>query len=83
MADRYVEVLKEGKWTRKEWDEIKIGDILRIFEPDGTPVEGKWKADPHSTLSPVHRTWTALEEPSPADATGKITVNPYEVPVGA
>lgn len=37
---RTVKVLKNGKWLDTEFDRIKKGDIIKMFEPTGEPVRG-------------------------------------------
>lgn len=43
--DRYAEVLREGKWLECTMKDLKAGDIFRVFEPDGTPLEANGKTE--------------------------------------
>jgi hypothetical protein len=39
---RRAEVLINNEWVAKEIDDLKVGDIFRLFEDDNTPVcDGK------------------------------------------
>lgn len=39
---RYVEVLIDGIFIPIAWEDIRKGDTIRIFEPDGTPVDDEF-----------------------------------------
>jgi len=46
---RHCKVFYDHQWVNVEFNEIRLGDIFRLFEPDGTEVlddEGKntWEA---------------------------------------
>ena len=39
--DRKVQVLDGDVWVDLKFEEMKKGHIFRMFEPDGTPVQGQ------------------------------------------
>ena len=44
MKQRKVEIYKDTpprRWAEIEFKDLKIGDVLRMFEPTGERVEGK------------------------------------------
>ena len=38
MASRIAEVYRDGEWVEIVMKEVKVGDIIRLWEPDGTAV---------------------------------------------
>jgi hypothetical protein len=38
--ERVIEVLRDGTWFKVRMSELKIGETLRMFEPDGSIVYG-------------------------------------------
>src|SRR5687767_4732709 len=39
LLERYAEVLKDSEWVKIPFKDLREGDIFRLFESDGTPVE--------------------------------------------
>ena len=37
---RKVEILEHGQWVEVAFKDLKKGDLARMFEPDGQPVDG-------------------------------------------
>ena len=35
---RRTQVLVDGAWQDAKWEQIDAGDIIRMFNPDGTPL---------------------------------------------
>lgn len=38
METRRSEVYRDGKWQEVEFELVQVGDLVRLFESDGTPV---------------------------------------------
>jgi hypothetical protein len=36
---RSIEKFEDGVWVGVEFKELKVGNMIRMFEPDGTPVK--------------------------------------------
>lgn len=58
---RSAKVFRDGEWRLVEFWQLKAGDLMMLFEPDGTPVYFKGTAimearsDPYKTEA---GTWT-------------------------
>lgn len=66
MADRYVEVYKDGDFCRMEFEELKKGDVFKLYEgdtivchPDGGCL---MEAASDAYLDPAG-TWTVVVDP--------------------
>lgn len=40
---RYVEILSSNGFERGIFEDVKTGDIFKLFQPDGTPISQKEK----------------------------------------
>jgi hypothetical protein len=38
MPYRYVEILRDDIWTRDEFQNVRAGDIYKLYEPNGTLI---------------------------------------------
>jgi GT2 family glycosyltransferase len=64
-TSRTAEILcPDGTWAAAPYDAIRAGDVVRIFESDGTPVNGG-------------EAFRALTAPVPGDPNGYIETEPY------
>lgn len=54
-----------GYWEPIAFEDLKAGDIFRLFEPDGTPDQ---------FVDGVHQTAVALADASPSGLQGDLTV---------
>lgn len=39
INNRNVEVLQDGKWVKKKWHQVKIGDIVKVHNTDAFPAD--------------------------------------------
>ena len=37
--------MPDGCWLEIRWEQLEVGDIIRMFEPDGTPVTYKGETE--------------------------------------
>lgn len=64
IIPRRCEVIRNDVWTECHMKDIKKGDMFRLFEPDGTQVEGPTQEN----------CWVAASDATPVDPPGNYSV---------